>query len=93
MKDKMILGLIPGILAPFLIVLLFWIFRFRYLDLSEFIRQAFFLRIQFKIMALGIFFADLALFYLFLHLDKTAAAKGVILAVFLYFLLFLFLAI
>ena len=57
MKDRILLGLIPGLIAPFLI---------------------------------GVFFADLALFYLFLHLNKNNASKGVIIAVFFYFFLFLF---
>lgn len=87
MKDRILLGLIPGLIAPFLIVFLFWIFRFHYLRLEEFIQQAVFLKIQFKIIALGVFFADLALFYLFLHLNKNNASKGVIMAVFLYFFL------
>ena len=87
MKDRILLGLIPGLIAPFLIVFLFWIFRFHYLRLEEFIQQAV---IQFKIIALGVFFADLALFYLFLHLNKNNASKGVIIAVFFYFFLFLF---
>lgn len=90
MKDRILLGLIPGLTAPLLVVLLFWFFRFRYLDLEEFIRQAVILKIQFKIIALGVFFANLALFYLFLHLNKNNASKGVILAVLIYFFLFLF---
>lgn len=90
MKDRVLTGLIPGLTAPFLIILLFWIFRFNYLSLGEFIRQAIFLKIQFKIIALGVFFADLALFYLFLHFNKNNSSKGVIIAVFLYFFLFLF---
>lgn len=47
------------------------------------------LKVQFKVMAVGIFFADLGLFYLFLRLNKNNASKGVIMAVFLYFFLFL----
>lgn len=89
MKDRLIYGLIPGLIAPFIIILLFWIFRFHYLSLEEFIHQAIFLKVQFKIIAVGVFFADLGLFYLFLRLNKNNASKGVILAVFLYFFLFL----
>lgn len=89
MKDRFLLGLIPGLLAPFLIVFLFWLARFHYLSLEEFIHQAIFLKVQFKIIAVGVFFADLALFYLFLKLNKNNASKGVILAVFFYFFLFL----
>lgn len=89
MTDRLIFGLILGLLAPFLIILLFWIFRFQYLSLGEFVHQAIFLKVQFKIISLGVFFADLALFYLFMHLKKNKAAKGVTLAVLLYSLLFL----
>lgn len=89
MKDRFIYGLLAGLASPLLVIALFWIFRFNYLSLTEFVRQAVILKVQFKIIAVGVFFADLGLFYLFLRLDKNKAAKGVILAVFLYFLLFL----
>lgn len=90
MKDRFIFGLILGLTAPFIIILLFWIFRFHYLTLGEFIHQAVFLKVQFKLIAVGVFFADLALFYLFLKLNKNNASKGVIMAVLLYFFLTLF---
>lgn len=89
MKDRLIYGFIPGLTAPFLIIFLFWLFRFRELEPAEFIRQAIFLKVHFKIISLGVFFADLALFYLYLHFQKNNASKGVILAVFFYFFLFL----
>lgn len=89
MKDRLIYGLLAGVIAPFIIIALFWLFRFNYLSLPEFIHQAITLKVQFKIIAIGVFFADLGLFYLFLRLNKNNATKGVILAVFLYFFLFL----
>ena len=85
MKDRILWGLIPGLTAPLLIILLFWLFRFRYLSLWAFIQQAVMLKLQFKILAWGVFLADLALFYLFLRLHKNNASKGVIMAVFIYF--------
>ncbi len=87
MKDRLIYGLLAGITAPLLVVLLFWWFRFNYLSLEEFIQQMIFLKVQFKVIAVGIFFADLGLFYLLLRLNKNNASKGVIIAVFLYFFL------
>lgn len=90
MKDRLLFGLLAGLIAPFLIILLFWLFRFHHLPLEEFIRQAIFLKVQFKIIAVGVFFADLSLFYWFMHLNKNNASRGIILAVFLYFFLFLF---
>lgn len=91
MKDRWIYGLIPGLIAPFLIIILFWLFRFPYLSLQDFIHQAIFLKVQFKLISVGVFFADLGLFYLFMKFNKNNASKGVILAVFIYFFLFLIL--
>lgn len=91
MKDKLYIGLIAGIIAPFLIIGLFYLLRFNYLTIEEFIRQAFILKVHFKIVSVGVFFADLGLFYLFMRLNKNNASKGVILAVFIYFFLMLIL--
>lgn len=91
MKDKLYIGLISGILAPFVVIVLIYIFRFNYLSPEEFIRQAFSLKVYLKIIALGVFFADLGLFYLFLHYQKNNATRGVIMAVFIFFFLMLFL--
>lgn len=91
MKDKLYIGFFAGLLAPFVIILLFYCFRFNYLSISEFIHQSIILKVHLKIISIGVFFADLALFYLFLRLNKNNAAKGVILAVFIYFILFLIL--
>ena len=74
MKDRLIYGLLAGITAPLLVVLLFWWFRFNYLSLEEFIQQMIFLKVQFKVIAVGIFFADLGLFYLFLRLKIGRAS-------------------
>ena len=70
MKDRLLYGLFPGLSAPFIIILLFWLFRFHDLPLSQFIHQAIALKVQFKLISVGVFFADLGLFYLFLHLNK-----------------------
>ena len=85
MKDRLLYGLFPGLSAPFIIILLFWLFRFHDLPLSQFIHQAIALKVQFKLISVGVFFADLGLFYLFLHLNKNNASKGVILAVLFFF--------
>lgn len=89
MKDKAYIGLLAGVVSPFVVILLFYLFRFNYLSVEEFIHQSILLKVHFKIISIGVFFADLALFYLFLRLNKNNAAKGVILAVFLYFFFFL----
>ena len=90
MKDKLYIGLLAGLTAPFIIVALIYLLRFNYLSVTAFIEQAFVLKVHLKIVAIGVFFANLGLFYLFLHLNKNNASKGVILSVFLYFFIMLF---
>lgn len=90
MKDKLYIGLLAGLTAPFIIVALIYLLRFNYLSVSAFIEQAFVLKVHLKIIAIGVFFANLGLFYLFLRFNKNNASKGVILSVFLYFFIMLF---
>lgn len=90
MKDKLYIGLLTGLTAPFIIVALIYLLRFNYLSVSAFIEQAFVLKVHLKIVAIGVFFANLGLFYLFLRFNKNNASKGVILSVFLYFFIMLF---
>lgn len=90
MKDKLYIGLLAGLTAPFIIVALIYLLRFNYLSVTAFIEQAFVLKVHLKIVAIGVFFANLGLFYLFLRFNKNNASKGVILFVFLYFFIMLF---
>lgn len=90
MKDKLYIGLLAGLIAPFIIVALIYLLRFNYLSVTAFIEQAFVLKVHLKIVAIGVFFANLGLFYLFLRFNKNNASKGVILSVFLYFFIMLF---
>lgn len=91
MKDKLYIGLAAGVIAPLFFVALFYLIRFNYLTISEFINQAILLKVHLKLIAVGIFFADLGLFFLFLKFNKEKAAKGVILSVLAYFFAFLLL--
>ncbi len=91
MKDRLWIGWLAGMIAPSIVILLFWSLRFNDLSIGEWIQQAIVLKVHSKIISIGVFFADLGLFFLFLRLNKYNASKGVILAVFIYFFLFLFL--
>ena len=90
MKDKLYIGLLAGLTAPFIIVALIYLLRFNYLSVTAFIEQAFVLKVHLKIVAIGVFFANLGLFYLFLRFNKTNSSKSVILSIFLYFFIMLF---
>lgn len=89
MKDKRYIGMLWGLLSPFVVIALFYVIRFNYLSVKEFITEAFLLGVHLKIVSVGAFFADLGIFYLFLHQKKNNAAMGVILAAFLFFFLML----
>ncbi len=89
MKDRTLYGLLAGWTAPLIIIVLFWFFRFSEMSFSEFIRQSILLKVHLKLIAVGVFFADLAIFYLFLHTNRNNASKGVVMAVFFYFFLIL----
>lgn len=91
MKDKLYIGLLAGIFAPFPVILLFYLTHSHSLTLPEFIELAIWMRVDFKLFSVCVFFADLGLFYLFLHYNKNNAVRGVILAVFIYFFAMLFL--
>ena len=62
MKDKLYIGLLAGLTAPFIIVALIYLLRFNYLSVTAFIEQAFVLKVHLKIVAIGVFFANLGLF-------------------------------
>lgn len=90
-KDHLLLGLVTGLLAPFLFIVVLYLALFSHFTVDEFIRQAFVLKVHFKLISIGVFFADLGLFYLYLRLNKNNATKGVILSVMIYFFLMLLL--
>ncbi len=85
LKDKTIYGFLVGIAAPFPVIALFYLVRFRNLSVVEFMEQAFLLKVHLKLIAIGLFFANLGLFYLFLRLEKYRMARGIILSVIVYF--------
>ncbi|MDL2251914.1 hypothetical protein LJC12_03595 [Odoribacter sp. OttesenSCG-928-J03] len=89
MKDKLSIGFLTGLIAPLVMIAIFYLIRFSYLPVKEFIRQAFVLGVYFKIVAVGVFFANLAFFFLFTRMNKNNASKGVIMATFIYLFIML----
>lgn len=83
--DRLLVGLMAGLILPFLMVLLMYSIRFNYLSFSEFIYQSLVLKVHFKILSIAVFFSNLGLFYLFLKFKKNNAVRGVILSVIIYF--------
>lgn len=85
MKDKLYIGLLAGLIAPFFVIALLYLVRFHDRSVSTFIEQAFLLKVHLKLISIGVFFSNLGLFYLFMRFNKNNASKGVIMSVILYF--------
>lgn len=86
--DKISTGLILGLVLPLLIFFgIYWI-RYEQIPVEEYLRQLWQLKITFKILSLcG--FINLLVFFWFYRKKMDMAARGIIMATFMYALLFL----
>ena len=81
-KDNILFGLLPGLLTPLVIALMlykFWAIG----PLSEFYRLSIQSGNLTKLLALGCFL-NLAVFFLFIRMDRLRSAQGVIFGTFFY---------
>lgn len=79
------LGLIIGILVPILSILLVYVVRFQSeMSIETFIDSLLIHRIYTKVVALAVYFGNIAFFFLFIKTDLLKAARGVLLATILY---------
>jgi hypothetical protein len=81
--DKLITGLIPGLIVPILAIFLFYIAKFNDLTFEAYFNYIKSPGILSPILSLGIVF-NLVVFYLFINRNYNRAARGVILATILY---------
>ncbi len=87
-SDSMTTGFWWGIILPLIILLLIYFVRYHEIPLTRFIVNLQELKLLFKIISLcG--FANLAVFFLFYRKRMDKAAKGVIMATFVYGILVL----
>lgn len=88
MKSKinsMPLGVFVGIVVPILSILLAYLVKFQEeMTIQEFMDSLLIHRIYTKVMALGVYFGNIAFFFLFIKTDLLKAARGVLLATILY---------
>nr|WP_320120472.1 hypothetical protein [uncultured Marinifilum sp.] len=88
MKSKinsMPLGVFVGIVVPILSILLAYLVKFQEeMTIQEFMDSLLIHRIYTKVMALGVYFGNIAFFFLFIKSDLLKAARGVLLATILY---------
>lgn len=82
-KDHLLTGFIPGLIAPTLIVLGFYLSKFSASTFSSFLRVAVNEKMMSPLLSLSVLI-NLGLFYLLLKYEKLMSARGVILATLLY---------
>jgi len=88
-SDSLISGFSWGIMLPVIILLLIYFVRYRGIPLTRFVVDIQELKLLFKILSLcG--FANLAIFFFFYRRRMDKAAKGIIMATFVYGILVLF---
>lgn len=79
------MGAVLGILVPILSIFLVYLIKFKAdMSLDAFVDSLFLHHIYTKVMALGVYFGNIVLFFLFIKLDWLKAARGVLLATILY---------
>jgi hypothetical protein len=81
--DSIWLGLGLGIFVPFLVMFIFYLSSYAYLTVPDFLRKMVFAAIFFKVLSLCAI-VNLLTFFLFYKTQNDRAAKGVILATFLF---------
>lgn len=86
--DNQILGLIIGLIAPLLVMLVYYQLNFSYMKISSFIFDMFLRNVLVPLLSLCAV-ANLLCFYIFIWTNKNYSAKGVIFATMIYaFLVF-----
>ena len=82
-KDSMILGLVCGLLAPFLAIIIYWIMQFHEMKLSEFLSHIIVYKLISPALSLSLLI-NLGIFFLFLNKELYHSSRGVLLATFIY---------
>lgn len=90
--DKMFIGLLMGVLAPFIVFLTVYLAKFwgEY-SLKEVLEQIQELDLASKIVALSVFLSNMILFYVMYRMRKDRICKGILWATFLYAFLVIYL--
>lgn len=79
MIKKIILGILIGIIAPCLIILLIYFFKYPNYDFADYLQTSYQTGLLEKKLSLGAIL-NLAIFMLFIKLKKEILARGVFLA-------------
>ncbi len=77
--DKIIIGLLTGIILPILVLLIFYFSTYAHLTAPDFLKKMVFQSIMIKLLSLCAI-VNLGAFFLFFQTKHDRAARGVILA-------------
>jgi hypothetical protein len=81
--DNIYIGLTIGIMFPILVFYLYYLAKYSSIEFSTYLRNLHTYRILFKIMSLCVL-TDLPAFYLLMQFKHMRAARGVVMACFVY---------
>lgn len=81
--DNIFIGLTIGILFPLIVFYLYYLAKYSVIEFSTYLSNLHTYRILFKIMSLCVL-SDLPLFYLLMQFKHMQAARGVVMACFIF---------
>jgi hypothetical protein len=84
--DKLLLGLVLGIITPMVVLLVYYQVNFYYIRVDTFLYETFMKRIFLPLLSLCVV-GNLAVFFLFIQTDRYLSARGVVLATLIYAIL------
>lgn len=87
--DRILTGWLLGTIAPLIVLFLTWQIEFNETEFANWVRNLWQMKIFLKLMSLCVF-PNLGLFFLFYRNKYDMAARGVIMATFLYAFVVLF---
>ena len=87
--DRILTGWLPGIIAPLIIFLLIYLVKYSEMEFMIYLKNVWTMKIFLKLLSLCVF-PNLALFFLFYRMKYDMAARGVIMATFIYAFVVLF---
>lgn len=81
--DQILTGWLIGIISPLIVFLVVYLLNYSEMQFSVYLRNIWQMKILFKILSLCVF-PNLGFFFLFYRMKYDMAARGVILATFMY---------
>ena len=79
----MVIGVISGLLLPFLGIICYWLIQFHEMNVSVFLKHIIVYRLISPALSLSLIL-NLGIFFLFLNKEYLLSSRGVLLATFIY---------